>query len=286
MPPVRTILNLKIVTTIGPGLGERGAFVDPVSAVANKLGELFVADRGSNSVYKFASDLSLLSQEGGISEGLTGFNHPLGMACDAALNLYVADSGNRRIQVLDRNLHFVKSISTYFDENDESADFTLPSDIAIDPQGNFWVADDDRVLKLDPFMKLLLEISGDSPGYFLIGKAVAVKASAGGLVAIADRGNRRVAVVSSFGNPQGDLYPGTLSSVAWDGENNIWVADPDKGKISAYDIAGNERYAFAVESPNSRPAWLTFLPDGRLVVVDSGLRQIRIYDVIRGNAGQ
>jgi tripartite motif-containing protein 71 len=279
----RQILNLQLKNSIGPNFDENGSFLQPAGVAVNQIGEIFISDKAANAIFKFSAQLQLTAQEGGIGVSLGEFNKPQGMACDAALNLYVADNGNKRIQVLDRNLHFVKTITTYFNENNDPTDFSSPGDITIDREGNLWIADNDQVLKLDPFFDLLLEISDRVPGNFIIGKVVSIVASKDGQVAIGDIGNHQVLVISTYGNLTDKFQTDSPAAIAWDKDGNIWIADSEAGRILAYDRYGNPLFVYAEENPASKPAGLAFTPDGTLVVVDSGLRKVNLYRIIQAS---
>ncbi|MDO8727668.1 MAG: hypothetical protein Q7J35_16510 [Candidatus Methanoperedens sp.] len=53
---------------------------------------------GNNRIQKFSSDGTFLTQWGSAGTGVSQFSNPLGIAVDSSGNVYVADSGNRRIQ--------------------------------------------------------------------------------------------------------------------------------------------------------------------------------------------
>ncbi len=277
----RPILNVRQITQAGPQLSDDVALISPAAVVINDIGEIFISDNASNSVYRLSSSLELLSKEGSPSSSI--FNKPLGMACDAALNLYVVDSGNHRIQVLDHNLRFARSVTSYSDQNNESVDFSQPTDISIDGEGNFWIADDNKILKLNPFFDLLLEISDQVPSPFIVGKVSSLRVSKKGLVAIADNGNQRIRIISTAGNYISEINVSSPRAVAWDGDDDIWVVE--QNKLSSYDLAGNERYSFIGDQPGARPGWAAFDPGGRLIILDSGLRKIGIFEVVRGSQG-
>jgi DNA-binding beta-propeller fold protein YncE len=282
--PPRTgdILSLRLIASAGPAF-DNASFVDPAAVTVNDLGDFFVSDKASNEIFKFSSELALLAREGGSGSSEGSFNRPLGMASDAALNLFVADSYNRRLVVLDRSLRFVKTIDGYFDDNDAPFDFNLPGDLSFDNQGNLWVADDTRALKLDPFQNLVLEISDKSPGYVIIGRISSLDVSRAGQVAIADIGNHKMLLLSLYGSYVGEYGVPMPGAVAISG-NEIWIADPAGGKISVYDSVGNLLFAFGGDEPGFRPAWLAFDPSGRLAVIDRGTRKLKIFEVIKGAA--
>ena len=278
----RSILSLRPIKTIGPSIDEKRSLIEPAGISINRTDDIFISDRAANSIYRLSGEFNSISSEGGIGAELGGFNRPIGMASDAALNLYIADSGNRRIQILDRNLHFVRSIDSYFDENDQPLAFNQPEDISIDGEGSFWIADNDRVIRLSPFYDLQIELSYRVPGNFRIGRASSVDVSRSGHVAIGDQGNRQVIVVSIHGNPISEFSAGSPSSVAWDDHNVIWVTDPEAGKLSAYDLNGVLLFDYSEGASGYRPKWLAFDSDGRLLVLDAGLRRLTLYEVIRG----
>ncbi|MEE9554531.1 MAG: NHL repeat-containing protein [candidate division Zixibacteria bacterium] len=277
----QTVLNVRLVESYGPSLGSGIVLMEPTGAVYNELGELFISDKFTNGVYRLSADYRVISNEGGIGTVPGSFNRPGGLAGDPALNLYVADSGNRRIQILDRNLRHVRSIKSYFDDSDNPVNFYQPEDIGIDREGNFWIADNDKVLKLDPFYELLLEMSYDAPGNFRIGRVSSIDISDNDLVAIADPGNRQIIITTIHGNYVNEFSAGKPLCARWDSFGLLWVADASAGRIEAYDVSGNMIYRHIESVSGFKPSWITFDSSDRMVVLDSGQRQVLVYKVIR-----
>jgi DNA-binding beta-propeller fold protein YncE len=58
----------------------------------------FVVDRRGSCIYKFDSELNLLTQWGSYGTGKGEFNRPEAVAVDSNGNVYVMDTGNHRIQ--------------------------------------------------------------------------------------------------------------------------------------------------------------------------------------------
>jgi sugar lactone lactonase YvrE len=265
-------------------MGTYGSLVEPASLLVNSLGDIFIVDRATNVIYKLSAELEPVAREGGLGGFGGGFNRPLGMASDAALNLYIADAGNRQIMIFDRNLRFVRSVGSYEDDNGEAVDFLFPSDIGVDFEGNFWVADEDRVLKLDPFFRLIFEASRKAAGYFILGRVSAVEISRNGIVAIGDIGNNRIITMSIFGNYIGTNEASAVGALSWDDHGNLWVVEIDRGRITCYDASGTLLYAFANEG-GARPVSMATDRSGRLLALDRDQRRLRIYEVIRGAGG-
>jgi sugar lactone lactonase YvrE len=282
----KPILSLRLLNSVGPGLGESGIISDPSGLAVNDLGEIFFTDKAEKSIYKLSADLTPIWREGSVGGSTGGFSRPSGISSDAALNIYVADEGSRQIQIFDRNLRFVRSISNYFDENDDPIDFSIPSDIVIDREGNFWISDDDKVIKLDSFFKLLYEASDRrSAGYFILGQVSCLSISRKGIVAIGDEGNRRVVMLSIYGNYFGQFSCGTPIALAWDDDSNIWVAE-SSGKIEVFNLSGDRCYSFSGDESGSKLSGVASAGKGRLVILDSGMRKVKLFEIIRGSAGE
>jgi len=87
-----------------PGAGLPGdAFSRPSDVAWDRAGNVYVADGygGNNRIAKFTKDGDFLKSWGQTGSGQGQFNQIRGLASDATGNLYVADAGNKRIQVFD-----------------------------------------------------------------------------------------------------------------------------------------------------------------------------------------
>jgi tripartite motif-containing protein 71 len=75
---------------------------------------------------------------GDLGDAAGKFNAPMGVAVDSAGFIYVADTGNHRIQKLTADGDFV---AEWGSEGSEPGQFKSPSGIAVDGQGRVYVAD-------------------------------------------------------------------------------------------------------------------------------------------------
>ncbi len=66
------------------------------------------------------------------------FISPAGVAVDSSGNVYVADTGNHRIQKFTSDGHFVTKCGV---EGSGDGQFRNPADVAVDSSGNVYVAD-------------------------------------------------------------------------------------------------------------------------------------------------
>ena len=95
----------------GPGAGNRApgsgtpgsTFSRPTDVAWDKAGNIYIADGigTTNRVAKFDKDGKFLTQWGSTGAGQAQFSGVKALAVDAQGNVYVADAGNKRIQVFD-----------------------------------------------------------------------------------------------------------------------------------------------------------------------------------------
>jgi hypothetical protein len=97
-----------------PGAGIQGeTFVLPADVTFDRAGNIYVADGygTNNRIAKFNRDGNWVKGWGQTGSGPGQFNKIRGIASDAAGNIYVADAGNKRIQVFDGDGAFRSQIT-------------------------------------------------------------------------------------------------------------------------------------------------------------------------------
>jgi hypothetical protein len=88
-----------------------GEFRQPTDVTWGREGNIFISDGYINSrVAKFDKDGDWVKQWGEPGQGPGEFNTPHSIAADAQDHIYVADRGNRRIQVFDHDGKFLREI--------------------------------------------------------------------------------------------------------------------------------------------------------------------------------
>jgi sugar lactone lactonase YvrE len=91
---------------------EDGRFRQVTDVAWDKAGDTFISDGYINSrVAKVDKDGNWIKSWGEPGQGPGQFNTPHSIATDANDNVYVADRGNRRIQVFDKDGTFVRQIT-------------------------------------------------------------------------------------------------------------------------------------------------------------------------------
>ena len=85
----------------------QGQFQYPMGTAVDKEGNILVADRGNHRIQKFTAQGKFLALAGAQGSKCLMFDRPDGIAFnDSNSKLYVADTFNHRIQVLNSDLTF------------------------------------------------------------------------------------------------------------------------------------------------------------------------------------
>ena len=107
--------------------------IDPVTA------QLFVTDTNNHRIQRLTDTLFSFGPLGeGRGNGPGEFERPEGIAIDANRKVYVADTGNNRIQVFDLNFEFQFQFG---EQGNGPGEFNGPASVAIDRNGNVFVVD-------------------------------------------------------------------------------------------------------------------------------------------------
>ena len=80
---------------------------DPAGVAVTAQGEILVSDRARHQIYRFSPDGKLVGQIGSLGAEPGQFNQPGALSLDGKGNIYVADIGNNRVQVLDPRAGFL-----------------------------------------------------------------------------------------------------------------------------------------------------------------------------------
>jgi sugar lactone lactonase YvrE len=150
------------------GTGADALLADPTGITVDSGNVIYVSEIGNNRIRRIApsGEVTTLAGDGyggnhpgsghfsdGSGEGAT-FDAPLGMAVDAAGNMYVADTYNQRIRRLSPSGAATtlagSKTSGAADGTGGAATFFRPSGVAVDKGGNVFVADqyNNRIRKI------------------------------------------------------------------------------------------------------------------------------------------
>ena len=211
--------NAAVLTVTATALA---GFNIPTGVAVDSAGNVYVADQGNHTIRKITpagvvSTLAGLAGSAGSTDG-TGsaarFFQPLGVAVDAAGNVYVADTNNQTIRKITpagvvSTLAGLANSQGSTDGTGSAARFFAPTSVAVDAVGDVYVADDSNhtIRKITP------------------AGVVSTLAGLAGSAGFADG----TGSAARFNNPSG---------VTVDAAGNAYVADSDNSAIRKITPAG------------------------------------------------
>lgn len=256
-------------STMGYVDGSPAKFNAPSGIAADSLGNTYITDFGNHVIRKTTATGVASTIAGGvpgIADGLTTsarFYYPNGSAIDKLGNIYISEEGSARI----RKITPLGEVSTFAgnamgnaDGIGMSAQFMNPSGIAIDIQGNLYVADqmNHRIRKITP-NGIVTTLAGSSQGYAdgagtgaQFYRPTGVVVDALGNVFVADLFNHKIRKItptgivttiagSTYGFADGNATSAKFAfpaGLALDKEGNLYVADSENHRIRKITPAG------------------------------------------------
>ena len=268
----KVTLDGVIQTVAGNGtVGFRGDGASAISAqfssiprdlAIDAIGNLYIADTGNNRVRKVTLDGVIWTAAGNGTFGFSGdggpaaaalFDSPLGIAMDAAGNLYIADAGNNRVRKVTpgRVVSTVagNGISGFSGDGGAATDARLssPYSVAVDAAGNLYIADFSNHIRRVTPDGVIRTVAGNGISGFSGDGGPATSASfssgsgmtldAAGNLYIADSGNGRVRKVTT-GGVISTIYVGHFNrdGIAVDAIGNLYIATFGSESFDSYNI--------------------------------------------------
>lgn len=268
---VYTSPSVTVSTLAGSGLygfaegdGVAAQFYQPTGVAVDASGNIYVADSENHRIRKITPTGTVSTLAGSATSGFINgngsaaqFYSPRAVAVDADGNVYVADGINHSIRKItptgDVSTLAGNGTSGFADGSGDAARFYFPKGLAIDADGNLYVADDinHRIRKVTPLGEVTT-LAGSTSGYtdatgiaaqFHNPSGVAVDES--GNVYVADAGNQRIRKITAtgivttlagsttgFGEGAGASarFSGPVGLVV-DASGNVYVADDENERI-------------------------------------------------------
>ena len=256
----------KFLAIIGSGKGEGDGQFKPLSDTAagtgaggiavDKDGNIYVADTWNHRVQKFDAtgkfvtrwgEFVNLGDQGGFGDGSKNnkFYGPRGVAVGPDGNVYVSDTGNKRISIFTPDGTYVREIGS-----------------GMTP---------DRIAQNYPF---------NQPGEMVEPIGVAVDTQ--GNVFVVDTNNKRIQKFNSAGTfatqwpiPGTGWDPGSTMEpfIATDAQGNVYVTAPTGAKVHKFDTNGTGMGEKGTSPQNvilKTPTGIAVSADGNVYVVDTG----------------
>ncbi|WP_440951430.1 6-bladed beta-propeller [Methanosphaerula subterraneus] len=209
------------------------------------------------------------------------FLSPSGIAVDGIGNIYVADTGNNRIQKFTSTGRY---LTQWNSTGSEVGTLSAPHSIAVDQYGNVYVADtgNNRIQKFTSTGTFITSWGnfGSGNGQFNALSGIAV--DKGGSVYVADTGNNRIQKFTSSGDLITSWYGSDSRSGLLKSPRGIAVDMNDLDGAVYVTDTGNNRIQKFVPSPVT----LTFNPGAKTMVWDDQQSFILdLSDVVNGLSG-
>ncbi len=206
-------------------------------------GRVIIADTWNHRIMEYSPDGKYLATRGyqgpNILTDPLAFWGPRGIAVDDKGSVYLADTGNKRVQVFDAQGKFVQQIGS-----DGNADGQLdePAGVAISKTtGNIYVAD-------------------------TWNQRISVFSSSGGFV-------KQWPVEAWFAQSNERPY------IALDNSDNVYVTDPEALRVIVFDSAGNFLYTFGDFNTISLAGGVVMNDQGQLFLSDTAAGTILRYSL-------
>ena len=299
-------------TSNGDFYRRRGYTSGPKGISIGPDGNIYVADTANDRIQVFTPNGTFLRKWGSKGSASGFFNSPLGihfevkkgaLYTDLTGRVYVADSGNNRIQVFNLKGEYITTIGT---SGSGDGQLESPSGVTVDDDGNVYVADRDnyRVQKFDPTGKFITAWGGpgDGDGEFNNPQRIAVDGS--GNIYVTDTftmslsRQHRVQKFDSSGKflakwgskGDGDGQFNKPMGIAVDGNGNVYVSDCDSflysyhrpHRVQKFDSNGNFLAKFGTKAKDDGnlyfPLGVAVDLSGNVYVVDRGNHRIQKFD--------
>jgi len=229
--------------------GGNGQFFFPHGVAADAAGNVYVADQNNHRIQKF-SGAGVAPSDGPaaflLQWGSPGqFAYALGVATDAAGNVYVVDRVHHAIQKFSATGAYLTS---WGGQGSGNGQLDLPSDVATDAAGNVYVADTEnhRIQKFTSTGAYLAQWGGLGSGNGQFNYPNGVATDGAGNVYVADTYNNRIQKFTStgtyltqwgsFGTGDGQFdHPFRLAA---DPAGNVFVAGDFNYRVQKFSAAG------------------------------------------------
>jgi peptidylamidoglycolate lyase len=229
------------------------------------------------------------------SWGASEFVMPHGLTLDRQDNVWLTDVGRQQVFKYTHDGQLLLTLGERGQTGADQTHFNLPTDVAVLPDGSFYVSDgyrNTRVVKFDAAGHYEFEWGGpgSSPGQFRLPHGVAVDSR--GHVYVCDRSNSRL---QAF-DPRGKFIAewkgpdiGRPYGVAVSSNDHVFLIDggdqapgePDHAKVVELDPDGNIVESFG--SPGSAPGQfrlghdIAVAPDGAVYVAEAKGKRVQKF---------
>ncbi|MER3487133.1 MAG: hypothetical protein C4345_15305, partial [Chloroflexota bacterium] len=282
----------------GPGSG-RGQFNGPRDIAVSPDGStVYVVDMGNARVERFDALGDFIGAWGGEASGVSfertssGLG-PTGIAVGPDGLIYVCDTWNHRVVILDNTGRLIREFGTFQDTQDSPdpgvapGDFFGPRDIAV-TSDEIYVVDTGnervQVFAYDGTFRRAFGGYGTELGKLI--EPVGIAIGPDGRIYVADSGNARIAVFATDGTPL-DAWPVEAwvghaffePYLTFDSFGNLYATSSATGSVEVFDRYGQHRESLTEINGEQlqEPTGITTARDGTILITDKGRHAVFRY---------
>ncbi len=220
------------------------------------------------------------------------FYEPSGIAVDPIGILYVADTGNDRIQTFDTDGEYLSEVGGF---GWDAGQFNRPAGVAVGRGGlELYVADgrNNRIQIFSPHFRLLAVVGGQNvEGPISLGALGGIAVSEEGEFYVSDMDADQMVQIGTYSQTDrsfgGYSYGGGRLrrplGLAVGEKGEVYVCDSENDRVAVFDRFGNFKRSLG-EGTLSEPAGVCLGVKGTLFVADTGHHRVLVFDLKSGEA--
>ncbi|WP_328983496.1 NHL repeat-containing protein [Thiorhodovibrio winogradskyi] len=283
-------VDVRYVRQIGPLLSTAQQFAGPFGVSLSKRNRLWIADDLGHSVILFDNDGKVVREFNCHGQAPGCFSYVDAVIEGPGGLLYVADTGNNRVQLLNPDGTAKGMIKRW---NLYSMGLSNPRDVALDGDGGLFVADWGnhciRNFSIEGEYRSSIGSRGQGQGQFE--HPIAIAFDDNGNLYVSDFGNHRIQKFDSSGEfikiigQQGTRVGEFINpaGIAFDQNGWLYIVDRGNSRIQVFDQNDRPITSFGKLGSDplefKHPTDIATSEDGLLYVVDQGNQRVLVYEV-------
>jgi sugar lactone lactonase YvrE len=285
----------KYLMSIHGDESEGGLLLSPRGVFVHQNGNLYISNSGAANIQVFNSLGEFLFTFGNSGTEDGQFNNPTYITSDSEGNIYISDTYNQRVQKFTAEGDFLMKFGSRGNSDGQfgtsSYYYYGPSDIAIENDGDIWVADfyNSRIQKFDSSGNFVLKFgtSGTGDGQFNYPSGLHLYNDE--YLYIADSQNNRIQIFDLSGNYQDEygsagrdngFFNWPFDILISEG-SSIYVADAYNYRVQKFDLEWNYISKFGTNLQSEykfiHPWTVTTDDFGNIYTVDNGRDLVKKY---------